>query len=32
MPPKLAKSNIRMFAEKVLPRLKAHGAGATRAA
>jgi alkanesulfonate monooxygenase SsuD/methylene tetrahydromethanopterin reductase-like flavin-dependent oxidoreductase (luciferase family) len=31
MPPELAKANIRLFAEKVLPRLKAHGS-ATRAA
>jgi len=32
MPPPLAKANIRLFAEKVLPRLKAHEASATRAA
>ena len=32
MPPAMAQANIRLFAEKVLPRLKAHGAGATRAA
>jgi hypothetical protein len=32
MPPELAKANIRLFAEKVLPRLKAHEDAATRAA
>ena len=32
MPPEFAKANIRLFAEKVLPRLKAHEDAATRAA
>jgi alkanesulfonate monooxygenase SsuD/methylene tetrahydromethanopterin reductase-like flavin-dependent oxidoreductase (luciferase family) len=32
MPPALAKANIQLFAEKVLPRLKAHEESATRAA
>jgi alkanesulfonate monooxygenase SsuD/methylene tetrahydromethanopterin reductase-like flavin-dependent oxidoreductase (luciferase family) len=32
MPHELAKANIRLFAEKVLPRLKAHDTATTRAA
>jgi alkanesulfonate monooxygenase SsuD/methylene tetrahydromethanopterin reductase-like flavin-dependent oxidoreductase (luciferase family) len=32
MPPETARANIRLFAEKVLPRLKADGIDATRAA
>jgi alkanesulfonate monooxygenase SsuD/methylene tetrahydromethanopterin reductase-like flavin-dependent oxidoreductase (luciferase family) len=32
MPPELAKANMRLFAEKVLPRLKAHEASAPQAA
>jgi alkanesulfonate monooxygenase SsuD/methylene tetrahydromethanopterin reductase-like flavin-dependent oxidoreductase (luciferase family) len=32
MPPALAKANVRLFAEKVLPRLKAHGGSTHQAA